>query len=248
MVFKRLSVKYKKCIIGMFSATFPTECLKIIQSLGRKFVKIIISEKDINLKNLTHYYIKCSRINKLNFMNEFLLKYSIKFFDGSVIIFVNSKNFADLFANKLIDQGHKCEILTSDMSPQDRVNIMNEFKAGKIRILFSTNLISRGIDNRKVSLVINLDMPYHFGPQGKTGLDLETYIHRVGRTGRFGDKGIALNIIENERDNMEIVKLNEKYGINLIEVTMDNFGTVLSQNEENANYNLKKRELLEENI
>lgn len=114
-----------------------------------------------------------------------------------MIIFVNSKKFADSFASKLIEQNHKVEILTADMSMEDRKAIMEEFKAGKIKILFSTNLISRGIDNRKVSLVVNLDMPYHYGMKGKEAIDLETYVHRVGRTGRFGDKGLALNVIEN---------------------------------------------------
>lgn len=77
---------------------------------------------------------------------------------------------------------------------------MNEFKSGKIKILLSTNLISRGIDNRKVGIVINLDMPYNYENGKKKGIDTETYLHRVGRTGRYGDKGIALNIVENERD------------------------------------------------
>lgn len=150
------------CRIGMFSATFPEECLNIIQGLGRKVVKLIVQKEDLNLKNLTHFFIKCSRQNKLEFMNKFLRQFSVKFFEGSVIIFVNSKNFADQFANKLMEQGHKCEILTNDMEHGDRIAIMNEFKQGKIKVLLSTNLIARGIDNRKVNLVINLDLPYHF--------------------------------------------------------------------------------------
>lgn len=105
---------------------------------------------------------------------------------------------------------------------------MKEFKAGKIKILLSTNLIARGIDNRKVNLVINLDLPYHFGNKGKESLDQETYIHRVGRTGRFGDKGIALNIVESDRDMSEINKLHQDTGINFIEVTLENFDNVLS--------------------
>jgi ATP-dependent RNA helicase DDX19/DBP5 len=247
-VFKLLSKVNNDCQIGMFSATFPESCLEIINSLGRQVAKVIIQKQDINLNTLTHYFIKCSRDNKLTFMNEFLRKYSIKFFQGSVIIFVNSKNFAEQFANKLLQEGHKCEILTSDMSHDDRISIMNEFKAGKIRVLVSTNLIARGIDNRKVNLVINLDLPYHFEEKRKKEIDLETYLHRVGRTGRFGDKGIALNIVENERDFTEIQKINSTYGINLIEVTFDNFGHVLEQTEENLDYNLKKRQFLEENI
>lgn len=79
----------------MFSATFPQDCLDVINSMGRKVAKLVIKKEDVNLKNLTHFYVKCNRPNKLEFMNKFLRQYQIKFFDGSVIIFVNSKNFAD---------------------------------------------------------------------------------------------------------------------------------------------------------
>lgn len=134
------------------------------------------------------------------------------------------------------------------MSPQDRILTMNEFKAGKIKILLSTNLISRGIDNRKVGIVINLDLPYFYENSKKMGIDMETYLHRVGRTGRYGDKGIALNIVESERDAEQILLIKEQYGINFIEVTMEDFGDVMSKNEDNITFNQKKRELLEENI
>lgn len=77
---------------------------------------------------------------------------------------------------------------------------------------------------------------------------METYLHRVGRTGRYGDKGIALNIVESERDAEQIQLIKEQYGINFIEVTMEDFGDVMSKNEDNMTFNQKKRELLEENI
>lgn len=87
----------------------------------------------------------------------------------------------------------------------------------------TTNLIARGIDNRKVNLVINLDLPYHYLEKGKGNLDIETYIHRVGRTGRFGDKGIALNIVENDKDMMELDNVHNETGINFTQVNLDNF-------------------------
>lgn len=125
---------------------------------------------------------------------------------------------------------------------------MKEFKAGKIKVLISTNLIARGIDNRKVNLVINLDLPYHFVQNGRGDFDQETYIHRVGRTGRFGDKGIALNIVEKERDEKELQKVHEETGINFIEVTLDNFSDVLDQTQKDSKFNKEKRNFLEENI
>lgn len=125
---------------------------------------------------------------------------------------------------------------------------MKEFKAGKIKVLLSTNLIARGIDNRKVNLVINLDLPYHYGQNGKERFDQETYIHRVGRTGRFGDKGIALNIVESDRDMNELNQLNKDTGINFLEVDLENFDEVLSQTQKDAHFNKEKRMFLEENI
>ena len=250
LLFKSLSVKNKDCRIGMFSATFPEDCLNMINSLDRKVIKIEIENKqDINLKNLTHFYISCGRRDKLEFINQFFNEFAKKFFDGSIIIFVNSKNFAERFCKALVVKGHKCEILTSDMSHEDRIDVMNEFRAGKTRILVTTNLIARGIDNRKVNLVINLDLPYHYAPKGEMRtLDLETYLHRVGRTGRFGDKGIAVNIVESPSDIEELSRVREEYGINMTEITMENFSDVVEKTQSNLNYNEKKRAFMEENI
>lgn len=94
-LFERIGALEHYCCIGMFSATFPEECLKIIYNLGRQVAKLVVKKEDINLKNLTHFFVQCSRPNKLEFMNRFLRQYSVKFFEGSVIVFVNSKNFAD---------------------------------------------------------------------------------------------------------------------------------------------------------
>jgi ATP-dependent RNA helicase DDX19/DBP5 len=134
------------------------------------------------------------------------------------------------------------------MSHQDRIDVMNEFRAGKNRILVTTNLISRGIDNRKVNLVINLDLPFIFDKERKNEIDLETYLHRVGRTGRFGDKGIALNIVENEHDQQELQKIQSEYGINFFEITLENYGEVVERTQSNVDYNQKKRAFMEENI
>lgn len=74
---------------------------------------------------------------------------------------------------------------------------------GKVRILLTTNLLARGIDMRKVTLVINYNLPLKINKDDKDKtreIDLETYLHRVGRTGRFGDKGIAINLVEQRRD------------------------------------------------
>lgn len=248
LLFKKLTEKHPDCKAYFFSATFPEETIKVINSFQRKIMKILIEKKELTLKNLTHYYIQCTRKDKLEFVDKFYQEYSKNFSEGSSIIFVNSKNFAERFCGMLIQKGHKAEILTSDMEHQNRLDVMNEFKAGKIKILISTNLIARGIDNRKVSLVINLDLPFLMNQENRRQLDIETYFHRVGRTGRFGDKGIAVNILENEEDLQQILKLGKDYEMNMIEIKMDNFVEVIEQTQQNRKYNEVKREYMEENI
>ena len=107
--------------------------------------------------------------------------------------------------------------------------------------------IAAQIDNRKVSVVINLDIPFIFGSTPKL-IDSETYLHRVGRTGRFGDKGIAINVVENPDDFNQLIRLKNEYGLNLLEMTIENFENVINNTLKNAEYNQAKRNYLEENI
>lgn len=246
LLFKQLKKTVK---IGLFSATLPEKCVQILKTLKRKYTKIVVENKtDLNLKNLNHYYVKCHRGQKLEFIDKFMQKMT----KGSVIIFVNSKKFADRFARSLHKKNHKTEILLGDMDIKDRLTILNKFKQGMIRILISTNLIARGIDARKVSLVINLDLPYTYNANARRGedhrldFDMETYLHRTGRTARFGDKGIALNVVEDERNEEDILKLKGAYGISMTEVTLDDFQKIISQNIEVNEFNVKKREQNEE--
>ena len=169
-------------------------------------------------------------------------------------MFVNNKSFAERFAIALNKNGHKTEILLSDMSLDDRIKVLDRFKSGQIKVLVSTNLISRGIDARKVSLVVNIDLPYIFkenttrDEDRRGNIDLETYLHRCGRTGRFGDQGVTLNLVEDQRNKDDIKKIEAEYGINMTELTIENFEAIIDKNNENSGINSKKRIQLEENI
>lgn len=246
-LFKQL----KDARIGLFSATLPEKCVEILRALKRQYTKIVVaSNQELSLKNLKHYWVKCNRKEKLDFIDKFMQEMT----NGSVIIFVSSRKFADKFARSLHERNHKTEILLGDMTTDDRLAILDKFKQGKIKILISTNLISRGIDARKVSLVINLDLPYQHKPTTAKGqdnrgdIDAETYLHRTGRTARFGDKGIALNIVEDDRGEQDLKKLEQLYGIEMIEVTKSNFQQIVEQNKEINDYNSQKRQANEELI
>jgi ATP-dependent RNA helicase DDX19/DBP5 len=246
-----LKVVGPKVLVGLFSATLPEKAIHILEGLKRDYNRIVVENKaDLSLKNLKHFWVKCDRKNKFSFINKFLRKVST----GSVIMFVNSKKFADMFARRLHEEGHKTEILLGDMEIEDRMKILDDFKSGKIKVLLTTNLLSRGIDARKVSLVVNLDMPYTMkskfvqGEDNRESIDKETYLHRCGRTARFGDMGVALNIVEDDRGERDLKEIEKEYGIQMNEITMDNFDEVIEKNIENNTINEEKRKVHEENI
>lgn len=240
-----------KVLVGLFSATLPEKAIQILTGLKRDYNRIVVENKtDLSLKNLKHFWVKCTRPEKFEFINKFLRKVST----GSVIMFVNSKSFADTFARRLVKEGHKTEILLGDMEISDRMRILDDFKTGKIKILLTTNLLSRGIDARKVSLVVNLDMPYTIkqncqkGEDNRDSIDKETYLHRCGRTARFGDMGVALNIVEDDRGVRDLKEIEREYGIEMKEINQDNFDEVIEKNVESNTINEEKRKQHEENI
>lgn len=93
------------------------------------------------------------------------------------------------------------------------------FKEAKERVLVTTNVCSRGIDVEQVTLVVNFDLPVDYS--GRT--DCETYLHRIGRTGRFGKSGVAINFIMNERDDVVLKEIEQHFGIDIKRLDTDNF-------------------------
>ena len=104
-----------------------------------------------------------------------------------------------------------------DMDPKNREETIKKFNAGEIQILITTNLLARGYDEKLIQLVINFDIPTRDNPKThKREADVETYLHRIGRTGRFGTKGIGLSLAANDSD-MQYLKQIEDYYNNKIE-------------------------------
>merc|ERR1719386_158463 len=116
----------------------------------------------------------------------------------------------------MTEDGHAVAMLTSDISIEDRISTLNRFREGREKVLITTNVCARGIDVEQVTVVINFDLPT-LHSSGKP--DMETYLHRIGRSGRFGKSGIAINFVDSAESlkmvkdiqnyfNKEIIKLN----------------------------------------
>lgn len=115
------------------------------------------------------------------------------------VIFINTLNFAESVHYKLREKGYKSTIIFSRMSHQERDEFVEKFRKGEVNVVITTNLLARGLDVPEIQLVINFDIP-KAKVRGKFVHDAESYLHRLGRAGRFGVQGIALTLFDNDED------------------------------------------------
>jgi len=179
------------------TATCSQEFLDFCDSYfdANHLLQFIIPKEELSVKSLAQYFIQLpSEEKKIGCLN---LLFS-KLLYGQAFIFTNQIEKAIYIYEKLSEENFPIACVHGRMTQADRDNIVKDFKKGKYRIVVSTDLLGRGIDIASISLVINYDLP----------LKIDNYIHRVGRAGRFGKKGMALNLILNDqRSRMEEIKL-----------------------------------------
>ncbi|MCQ2819213.1 MAG: DEAD/DEAH box helicase [archaeon] len=202
-----------------FSATFSQENFKTIKKYFKKANMIEIKKEELTLNNVKQlYYNAKKREDKITFVEEYL-KRNIQ--NERVIIFVNTKEFTVRLQQTLREKGYKVFILMGgDMDPKERDATIKKFEAGEIQILITTNLLARGYDERLIKLVINFDVPTKPDPRTKAYVaDVENYLHRIGRTGRFGTKGIGLTLLSGDQDLRLIRQIEEFYQIKMEEIT-----------------------------
>jgi ATP-dependent RNA helicase DDX19/DBP5 len=126
---------------------------------------------------------------------------------GQSIVFVGTKREADLVYKTLTDGGFTCSVLHGSVEPAMRDATMLAFRNGESNVLITTNVLARGVDVDNVCLVINYDVPV----DGNNNPDFETYLHRIGRTGRFGRKGTAINLINDEKSIQVLLAIENHF-------------------------------------
>ncbi|SCP05692.1 ATP-dependent RNA helicase DBP5, putative [Plasmodium ovale] len=213
---KRFLPKY--CQILLFSATYNKEVRIFADQFAPKATKISVRQEDLTLKCVKQYYlITENEEQKYYYLSELYCSMTI----SQCVIFVNSKKGAFNLYEFMTENNHNVTLICADsvisrftknkiqkaniigMDPKTRDSLMADFKKGISKVLICTDLLARGIDVPSISLVINFDLPYIY--QGRIGenanlpsnqrVNMETYIHRIGRTGRFGTKGMAINFV-----------------------------------------------------
>ena len=164
--------------IALFSATMPTVIRKIAQKYLHNPEQITIKVKTTTAENIRQRYWLVSGVHKLDALTRIL---EAENFDG-MIIFVRTKTATIELAEKLEARGHSASAINGDMSQQLRERSINNLKKGNLDILVATDVAARGLDVDRITHVVNYDIPY----------DTESYIHRIGRTGRAGRTGDAI--------------------------------------------------------
>lgn len=171
--------------VALFSATMPAAVQEVADRFLNNPTKILIPAEQVTLEGIRQYHIEIPRDDwKFDVLDDIYKHLSI----NQLIIFVNKRQRAEWLADKMKVAGHTLEYIHGDMDVAERKARMADFRAGKARVLISTDLLARGIDVQQVSLVINFELPPN----------RENYIHRIGRCGRFGRKGAAVNICTTE--------------------------------------------------
>jgi len=173
----------------------------------REPIRILVKRDELTLEGIRQFYVGVEQEEwKLETLCDLYETVTIT----QAVIFCNTRRKVDWLTEKLHSRDFTVSAMHGDMDQTQRDIIMKEFRTGSSRVLITTDLLARGIDVQQVSLVINYDLPNN----------LENYLHRIGRGGRFGRKGVAINFVTKE-DTQLLRQIEKFYNTQIDEMPMD---------------------------
>jgi len=193
--------------VVLLSATMPADVLEVTKRFMREPIRILVKKEELTLEGIKQFYIQVEKEEwKLDTLCDLYETLTIT----QAVIFVNTRRKVDWLTEKMHSRDFTVSSMHGDMEQKDRDVIMREFRSGSSRVLITTDLLARGIDVQQVSLVINYDLP----------ANRENYIHRIGRGGRFGRKGVAINFITRDDERM-LKDIEQHYNTQVDEMPMN---------------------------
>ncbi|XP_077988006.1 eukaryotic initiation factor 4A-I-like isoform X2 [Glandiceps talaboti] len=203
-VFRRMPPSVQ---VVLLSATMPSDVLDVTQRFMREPIRILVKKEELTLEGIKQFYINVEREEwKLDTLCDLYETLTIT----QAVIFCNTRRKVDWLTDRMHNRDFTVSAMHGDMDQKERDIIMKEFRTGSSRVLITTDLLARGIDVQQVSLVINYDLP----------ANRENYIHRIGRGGRFGRKGVAVNFVTHE-DERALKDLEQFYNTAIEEMPMN---------------------------
>ncbi|XP_053198914.1 eukaryotic translation initiation factor 4A1A [Scomber japonicus] len=193
--------------VVLLSATMPADVLEVTKKFMREPIRILVKKEELTLEGIRQFYINVEKEEwKLDTLCDLYETLTIT----QAVIFINTRRKVDWLTEKMQSRDFTVSALHGDMDQKERDLIMREFRSGSSRVLITTDLLARGIDVQQVSLVINYDLP----------TNRENYIHRIGRGGRFGRKGVAINMVT-EDDKRTLRDIETFYNTTIEEMPMN---------------------------
>jgi len=193
--------------VALFSATMAPDILELTTKFMRNPVRILVKKDELTLEGIRQFFVA---IDKEEWKLETLCDLYETLTITQAIIYCNTRRKVDWLSEKMSQRDFTVSIMHAEMEQNQRDRIMREFRSGSSRVLISTDLLARGIDVQQVSLVINYDLP----------ANIENYLHRIGRSGRFGRKGVAINFVTNN-DVKHMKDIESHYHTQIEEMPMN---------------------------
>lgn len=193
--------------LALFSATMPQNVLDIAENYLNEPVRILLPPDEVTLDGIKQFYVSLEREEwKLPVLLDLYQQIAV----NQALIYVNKRQKAEWLAKQLATHGFTLEYIHGEMDVAERKKRMDDFRSGSVRVLISTDLLARGIDVQQVSLVVNYELP----------IQRENYVHRIGRSGRYGKKGTAINLVHGDEHNT-IKEIEHHYSTRINELPED---------------------------
>lgn len=199
------------CQILLFSATFPDEVVEYASKFAPNANQITLKHEELTVEGIKQLYMDCdSEEDKYRILVELYHMLTI----GSSIIFVKRRETAHEIQRRMEADGHKVAVLHGKQEGPERDRVIDDFREGRAKVLITTNVLARGIDVATVSLVVNYDIPLDKFNRP----DPQTYLHRIGRTGRFGRVGVSISFVHDKRSWQELNEIQQFFGVEMTKV------------------------------
>lgn len=199
--------EYKPQII-VVTATVSEEVEELYAGFLLGGLKLLVPRDELILSQVDQFVV---RVNEERWKFDSLCDLYQSVAIERAVIFVNTKEKGDWLKQKLVTSGFTVSLVHSQLSQEERNTVTQDFKSGETRVLIATDVLSRGFDVRNITLVINFDIP----------TDTRTYYHRIGRSGRFGRKGVAITFCAGNSDEKKLKKLEEYYRMKIKDLPSD---------------------------
>jgi ATP-dependent RNA helicase DDX19/DBP5 len=205
----------------LFSATFSESVIDFAHRVIPAANEITLRREDLSIEGIRQFYMDCdSYPHKRQVLSALYSLLTI----GQSIVFIATKASAEEIRAQMAAEGHAVSLLHGDMTPAQRDAVIDEFRRGQTKVLLTTNVLARGLDVSQVSLVVNFDLPFITDPEsGAKYPDPETYLHRIGRTGRFGRTGVAINLVHNQQSMDAMLAIQDFYGRPIVHIPTHDF-------------------------